>query len=176
VVAFPTETVSGVGARADLPEAVARLLAVKGREAEKKMAVLVAGIEGAERLVGALPATARRIAERWWPGPVTIVVPAAGGETLGMRCPALEVTRRMVGYVGAPVFAPSANPSGLAPALSAEEVLGYFEGRIDAVLDGGRVEIGEASTVVRVGAGGVEVLREGAVPAEEIRQVAAERP
>lgn len=172
LLAFPTETVYGLGARADLPAAVESLLRVKGRPAEKRMAVLVSGLEAAERLAGPLPPAAVRIAGRYWPGPVTIVVETGQDETLGMRCPALPCTLRLIREVGAPVFAPSANPTGRPPALSAEEVLAYFDGLIEAVLDGGRVEIGQPSTVVLVRAGGLEILREGAVASEEIARAA----
>jgi L-threonylcarbamoyladenylate synthase len=170
LVAFPTETVYGLGARADLPEAVQALLAVKGRPAEKRMAVLVSGVADAVRLAGSLGAAARALAEKFWPGPVTVVVPAPDGETLGLRCPEPQATRRLVRETGAPVFAPSANPTGKPPARSAREVLDYFEGRIDAVLDGGEATFGVGSTVVLVEPDGVRVLREGAVSAQEIRR------
>jgi L-threonylcarbamoyladenylate synthase len=172
LVAFPTETVYGLGARADLPQAVTRLREVKVRPPGKQMAVLVSGITAAERLVGPLPEAARRIAESFWPGPVTLVVAAPKGEGIGLRCPAVHATLELIEALGHPVFAPSANPAGEPPALSAGEVLAYFEGRIEAVLDGGRVEIGEPSTVVRVAEKGLELLRAGAAPFEAVRHAA----
>ena len=171
LLAFPTETVYGLGARADRAEAVEKLLKVKGRPAHKKMAVLVSGIGDVERYVAPIPEKVRQIAETFWPGPVTIVVEAAGGDTVGLRCPDLGFMRKLVSLVGAPVFAPSANPTGKEPALNAREVLGYFGGRIDAVLDGGAAAAGKPSTVVRVRDNEIEILREGAMPAEEIKRL-----
>jgi len=170
LLAFPTETVYGLGVRADRPEAVEKLLEVKGRPAEKKMAVLVDGIPSAESHAGALPPLARRIAEKFWPGPVTIVIETNDGETTGFRCPSRDAALRLVRSAGVPIAAPSANPSGLPPALTAQDVLAYFAGRIDAVLDGGPTELGSPSTVVIVRNEYFELIREGAVSLAEIQR------
>lgn len=169
VVAFPTETVYGLGVRADDERAVARLYGLKGRPREKKAALLVTGLEAGRRYAAPLSATAGRLARRFWPGPLTLVVPAAEGEgCVGLRCPDCRVTLKMLRLADVPVIAPSANLSGEPPAKTAREVMDVFDGRIAAVLDGGRAELGVASTVVRVTGDEVEILREGAVPREEV--------
>jgi len=167
LVAFPTETVYGLGARADDERAVARLRQVKGRPADRPFSLLIAAPEEMARWA-APGALARRLADRFWPGPLTLVVPDGRGGDVGLRCPALECTRELVRLTGAPLAAPSANLSGQPPALDARQVLGDFNGRIAAVLDGGPVRMGVASTVVRVVEQEVEVLRQGALPEAQI--------
>ncbi|MFO8006495.1 MAG: L-threonylcarbamoyladenylate synthase, partial [Candidatus Brocadiia bacterium] len=127
VVAFPTETVYGLGVRADSREALARLRRVKQRPVGKKFALLVASLEQAASW-GELNGAARRLAEHFWPGPLTLVVPDGKGGDVGLRCPDCAVTRRLVGLTGVPVAAPSANLSGQPPACSAQEVLDVFGG------------------------------------------------
>ena len=125
-----------------------------------------------ERCAAPGPA-ARRLAERFWPGPLTLVVADGRGGSVGLRCPDLQTARELVRLTGVPVAAPSANPSGRPPATSAEEALRLFEGRIAAVLDGGPARMGVASTVVRALGEGVEVLREGALSEAEVRRALA---
>jgi L-threonylcarbamoyladenylate synthase len=168
IVAFPTETVYGLGARGDDAEAVAALRRIKNRPEGKKFSLLIASRQRMEEWARPGDA-ARRLAERFWPGPLTLVVPDGRGGDVGLRCPALDATRELLRLTGAPVAAPSANPSGEPPARDAEQVLRYFEGRIAAVLDGGPVELGVASTVVRLLDAELEVLREGSLPVEELR-------
>jgi len=169
LVAFPTETVYGLGARADDGAALAELRRIKGRPRGKPFALLIAGPADLERCAAPGPA-ARRLAELFWPGPLTLVVPDGGGGHVGLRCPDLEAARELVRLTGAPVAAPSANPSGRPPATSAQEVLAAFDGLIAAVLDGGPARVGVASTVVRAVGEGIEVLREGTLSEAEIRQ------
>lgn len=172
LVAFPTETVYGLGARADSAEAVADLVRLKRRPAGKKFALLVAGpCEAAAH--GSLDAAARKLADIFWPGPLTIVVPDGRGGDVGLRCPDCAPTRRMLALVGTAVAAPSANVSGEEPARTAAGVLAAFDGRIAAVLDGGPAPIGRPSTVVRVRAGRLEVLREGCIEERELRAALA---
>lgn len=170
VVAFPTETVYGLGVRADSREALARLRRVKQRPVGKKFALLVASLEQAASW-GELNGAARRLAEHFWPGPLTLVVPDGKGGDVGLRCPDCAVTRRLVGLTGVPVAAPSANLSGQPPACSAQEVLDVFGGRIAAVLDGGPARLGSASTVVRVAEGSSHLLREGALAVDALAAV-----
>ncbi len=175
IVAFPTETVYGLGARADSQAALAELRRIKQRPVGKKFALLVASAEQA-RAWGELDDAAGRLAERFWPGPLTLVIPDGQGGQVGLRCPDCEVTRRMLRLTGVPVAAPSANVSGQQPARSAEEVLEVFEGRIAAVLDGGPVRLGVASTVVRVAGGSVHLLREGALATAAVMDVVRQFP
>jgi len=171
LVAFPTETVYGLGARADRPAAMDRLYAAKGRVPDKKCAIMVASVEDAEAYA-VFDAAARALAKEFWPGPLTLVLPDGHGGDVGLRCPDHADTRKMLALVGAPVAVPSANPSDEPPATSAEQVLAYFDGRIAAVLDGGPSSIGVASCVVRLSDGGLEVLRSSdALPESELRRV-----
>lgn len=171
LVAFPTETVYGLGARRDDERALQRLYEVKGRPRDKKLAVLVADPVDAERYTGSLVGAAATLAEHFWPGPLTLVVPDGRGGTVGLRCPRCEPTREMLRKTRVPVAAPSANLSGEPPALRAEEVMEVFKGRIAAVLDGGEAPLGVASTVVRIRGDGADILREGAVKGRQIEEV-----
>jgi L-threonylcarbamoyladenylate synthase len=169
LVAFPTETVYGLGARRDDTGALDRIFEVKRRPRDKPLSVLVADAEAAARYAAPLGGAALALAERYWPGPLTLVVPDGQGGTVGLRCPDCDVTLRMIRLARAPIVAPSANLSGEEPARTADEVLEVFRGKIAAVLDGGPAELGAPSTVVRVLEERLEVLREGAVPKKDVR-------
>jgi L-threonylcarbamoyladenylate synthase len=169
VVAFSTETVYGLGVRGDDAEAVGRLYDLKGRPRDRKFTLLIASPDDMCRYAAPGPA-ARRLAERLWPGPLTLVVSDGKGGDVGLRCPDHAATRRMLQLAGMPVAAPSANLTGRQPATSAAEVLEVFKGRIAAVVDGGPARIGSPSTVVRVGKGGLEVLRAGALSESELHR------
>ena len=173
LVGLPTETVYGVGARADLAEAVARLRDLKGRDADKPFAVVFADVDTALSHGHGVSAAGRRLAARFWPGPITLVVDDGEGDSVGLRVPGSDVTREVLRRVGAPVALPSANPAAQAPARDADGVLKYFDGRILAVVDGGRAPIGTASAVVDVRGDAPHVLREGILSRDEIRRAAA---
>jgi len=171
LVAFPTETVYGLGARADLPAAMDRLYEVKGRVPEKKSTILVASAEAA-REYAVFDTAADALAQNFWPGPLTLVLPDGHGSDVGLRCPDHADTRKMLALVDAPVAVPSANPAGEPPATSAGQVLDYFDDRIAAVLDSGASRIGAASCVARLTGAGLEVLRSSdALPESELRRV-----
>lgn len=172
IVAFPTETVYGLGARADDPRAVAELSRLKQRPPEKKFALLVASPEDAARCGVPGPA-ALRLARAFWPGPLTLIVPDGRGGDVGLRCPGCAVTQDLLRQVGTAVAAPSANVTGQPPANTAGDVLRVFEDKIAAVLDGGPVKLGVASTVARVLDGEIEVLREGAIPTARLMEAMA---
>ncbi len=171
LVAFPTETFYGLGAAALDGRAARRIFELKGRPEGKPLLALVDSLEMAERL-GALTPAARALAARHWPGPLTLVVAArpgvpaevtAGTGTIGVRVSSHPVATGLVATLGAPVTAPSANPSGAAPPTTAAAVLAYFEDRIDLVLDGGPTPGGAPSTVLDTTVEPPRVLREGAV-------------
>jgi L-threonylcarbamoyladenylate synthase len=170
VVAFPTETVYGLGARADDTAAMAELARLKDRPEGKEFARLVPDAFAA-RAWGRFDAVAGALAEAFWPGPLTLVVPACAGGEVGLRCPDCEVTRRMLALVRTAVAAPSVNASGRRPALTAADALAVFDGWIAAVLDGGPARLGKASTVVRVTEGKLETLRAGPVGGRALRRV-----
>jgi L-threonylcarbamoyladenylate synthase len=171
IVAFPTETVYGLGARADDPAAVARVFAAKGRVSTNPLIVHVASLSEARALAACWPESAERAGAALWPGPLTLVVPVAsgavayavtaGGPTVGIRIPAHPVARRLLELVGAPVAAPSANRSLALSPTSPEHVRKTLEGRIDALVHGGACEVGLESTVIDLAADPPRVLRPG---------------
>jgi L-threonylcarbamoyladenylate synthase len=171
LVAFPTETVYGLGARADDEAAVEALYRVKRRPRGKKCAILIPDPEDAGRYTGGLQAEERWLAEAFWPGPLTLVV--GKGHAVGVRCPDCGPTRRMLRAASVPVYAPSANLSGHPPARNAREVMDTFSGLIAAVLDGGHVTGGVPSTVVRILDGEPQILRAGAIAPGALRRVIA---
>jgi len=185
VVGFPTETVYGLGAIAENAVAEARLREVKGRESDKPFTIMVADRETVSKFVEFVSPLGRRLIDRCWPGPLTIVFPSRtpsplgtrgenrDGKTVGLRLPASEIAREMIRASGGAVLAPSANRSGEPPARTSQEVLAAFDGRIEAVLDGGPVELGTPSTVVRVVRGDTyEILRRGALSESRLRRAA----
>ena len=177
LVAVPTETVYGLACDGLDEKAVEKVYAVKGRPAVKALSLLVAGADALDEYCEDVPPGAYALAKKYWPGPLTIILKSkgkeppivrAGGESVGLRCPDHPLTAELLRRCGLPLAAPSANLSGAPPLMSAAEVLSCFEGRIDAVLDGGRSELGEASTVLDMSAAPYRVLRAGALAEEEI--------
>jgi len=171
VVAFPTETFYGLGAAALDRAALRRVFELKRRPETKPVLLLVDSIAMAET-VGEVSAQARTLMSRHWPGALTLVLRArpgvpqdvtAGTGTVGVRLSPHPVARGLVGALGAPVTAPSANPSGLEPPTTASAVLAYFGDAVDLVLDGGPTAGGEASTVLDTTVEPPRVLRRGAV-------------
>ena len=182
LVAVPTETVYGLAGNGLDDAAVQEIYRVKGRPEVKPLSLMVPGVEAMERYCEQVPETARLLAERFWPGPLTIVlkakptVPAivrAGGETVGLRCPDHDKTLELLRLAGVPLAAPSANPSGSPSPKTAEQVLAYFDGEIDAVIDGGPCGIGTESTLIDMSRTPYRILRQGALQAEEIAAVLA---
>ena len=178
LVAFPTETVYGLGADALDRRAVARLFAVKGRPSNDPLIVHVASIEQARSIVSDLPACAALLAERYWPGPLTLVmsrgsaVPdevTAGLDTVAVRVPSHPVARALITAAGIPVAAPSANLFSRPSPTRAQHVLDDLADQIDMILDGGPTEVGLESTVLDVTRTPPTVLRPGAVTPEMLR-------
>jgi protein-tyrosine phosphatase len=179
LVAMATETVYGIAARADLPAALERLAALKGRASEQAFTWHVAS-PAPLRAFQELPATIERLASRYWPGPLTLVlrgVPpglervARGGWT-GIRLPAHESTRAVLEACPFPVVMTSANVTGEPPLVAGAAVHATFQERVDLVLDAGTARIGESSTVLRLGRGEFEVLREGLITIADLRRAA----
>ncbi|MBR6207669.1 MAG: threonylcarbamoyl-AMP synthase [Oscillospiraceae bacterium] len=177
LVAVPTETVYGLCANGLDAAAVAALYEVKGRPEVKPLSLMVGGPEDMERYARDIPAAAYTLAGRFWPGPLTLVLKAkelvpsivrAGGATVGLRCPDHPLTLALLRQLGAPLAGPSANPSGAPSPKTAEAVLGYFDGRIAAVVDGGACGIGRESTILDLTATPYRVLRPGALSMEAI--------
>lgn len=177
LVAFPTETVYGLGADATDGRAVATIYEAKGRPSFNPLIAHVAGAERAFDLIH-LPDAGRKLAEAFWPGPLTLVGALNNGEvselvtaglpTLAVRVPAHPLAQRLLSKVGRPVAAPSANPSGKISSTTAEHVLNGLGGRIDAVLDDGPCEVGLESTIIGFEGDVPVLLRPGGLPIEEI--------
>jgi L-threonylcarbamoyladenylate synthase len=180
LVAFPTDTVYGVGACVALPLAVEKIYHVKGRPRSRPIPVLLDSAQSMERVAEDIPPEAWSLANRFWPGPLTIVlrrspsvpdVITAGGPHVAVRVPDHEFVLRLLHAAGGALAATSANLSGQPDPVTAEEVLGYLEGRIDLILDGGRCSAGVASTVIDLTATPPRVVRWGTIergPLEEV--------
>ncbi len=174
LVLVPTETVYGLAAREDRPEALARLDAVKpGRDRPFSLAV-PSLLVVADRLQPP-SAVVGRITSRWWPGPVTLVLPRRGGGSLGLRVPGHAWTGRLVAEAGAPLCLPSANSPGASAPVSLEQVEADVLAAAAVVVDGGRAALGEASSVLRPGREALVILREGVVSRTDLARHAAPR-
>ncbi len=189
LLAFPTETVYGLGARADQADAVARIFAAKGRPSDHPLIVHVADAAGAEVFAAELPPVARRLMAAFWPGPLTVIVPrragiaaeSAGGQSsIGLRCPSHPVALallRAAAAAGVPgVAAPSANRFGRISPTRAEHVASEFTDLPDLlVLDGGDCEVGIESAIVDCSRGHPVLLRPGRLTVAQIEAAAGER-
>jgi protein-tyrosine phosphatase len=169
LVIVPTETVYGLAAREDRPAARERLDVLKaGRNHPYSLAVANPEMLG-ERL-SPISALARRMAERWWPGPLTLLLRASNGDLLGVRVPGHSWTRELIGRVGAPLLLPSANLPGEEPPVQADDVDTAVLEHVRVVVDGGRAALGEASTVVEVRPASLLLVREGVVSRSDLEQ------
>ena len=177
LVAFPTETVYGLGANALDATAVARIFAAKGRPSRNPIIVHVAGAEAAQELVSSWPPVAEKLAARFWPGPLTLVLPknsvvpdivAGGGPHVGLRAPAQAIAQALLLAAGVPIAAPSANRSTYISPTTAQHVLQPLSGHIDLLLDGGPTTAGIESTVLDLTCTPPRILRPGPVSAAEL--------
>ncbi len=180
LVAFPTETVYGLGADALSETAVRHVFEVKGRPAHNPLIVHVSGEAMAKQVASEWPDDARKLAERFWPGPLSIVVPkitrlpgivTGGGPNVAVRCPSHPLTLALLEAFGGPLVGPSANVSGFVSPTTAEHVREAFDERDVFVLDGGPCTGGIESTVVSVVGGRARVLRSGLIDAAVIGEV-----
>ena len=180
LVAFPTETVYGLGALALEEKAVARIFAAKGRPAADPLIIHIHEQAQVTELVTDFPPLAGRLAAEFWPGPLTLVLPkseavpaivTAGGPTVALRVPSDERSRSLLLAVAAPLAAPSANRFGRISPTRAEHVLAELGGRIEMLLDGGPTGYGLESTVLDVTTTPARILRPGALTLEELRRV-----
>ncbi len=180
LVAFPTETVYGLGADALNPAAVDRIFAAKGRPGDNPLIVHIARVEDIRRLTTTVPPLAIRLLAVFAPGPLTVILPrsslvpdnvTAGLDTVAVRIPAHPVARRLIELAGVPVAAPSANRSGRPSPTRAWHVADDLDGLIPYIIDGGACEFGLESTVLDLTGPQPQILRPGAVTAEAIQQV-----
>ena len=180
LVAVPTETVYGLGADGLNPEAVAKIFVAKGRPQDNPLILHIADAADMEKFCHSIPAAAYRLAEKFWPGPLTMVLPArdivpkcttAGLPTVAVRCPDNAVTREIIRLAGVPVAAPSANISGKPSTTTAQHVLHDHDGKIAAIVDGGPCQVGVESTIVDMTEERPRLLRPGGITPEQLLEV-----
>ncbi len=182
VVGIPTETVYGLAADARNPEAVRCVFAAKGRPADNPLIVHIAEMSAMEQVAANVPPLAVQLAERFWPGPLTMILPkhasipdvtSGGLDTVGIRMPSHPAARALITLSGVPIAAPSANRSGYPSPTTARHVMRDMQGKIAAVLDGGSCAVGVESTVIALEEDDtVRILRPGYVTAEQLAEAA----
>lgn len=179
IVGMPTETVYGLAADAENPRAVEKIFAAKGRPQDNPLIVHIADISQLDEYAHSIPDIAYRLAEKFWPGPLTMVLPkkeiipdvtSAGLNTVGIRMPCHEAARSLIRYSGKALAAPSANISGSPSPTEAAHVMTDMSGRIPAIVDGGSCPVGVESTVISFEGNAVRILRPGFVSAEELSE------
>ena len=180
LVAIPTETVYGLGANGLDEQAVARIFEAKGRPQDNPLILHIAGPEQIETFAHHIPQAAYDLAEKFWPGPLTLILPArdfiprrttGGLETVGLRCPDCDITREIIRLSGVPVAAPSANISGKPSTTTAAHVLHDHDGKIDMIVDGGSCRVGVESTIVDLTEQRPRLLRPGGIGPEQLLEV-----
>lgn len=180
IVAFPTDTVYGLGCIYTDSDAVRKIFEAKGRDEGKPLSVLVCDIMQVGRVADDITNDALKLMTAFWPGALTLIlkkndtVPeevAAGGDTIGVRMPESVCARELIARSGVPLAAPSANLSGKRSSVTADDVREDLDGRIDLVIDGGECSIGVSSTVLDISDGDLKILREGVITADMIREV-----
>lgn len=181
IVAFPTDTVYGLGADAQNETAVNKIYVAKGRPAEKSLIILIHNKEQLHTLTDTVSDTARKLMDAFWPGPLTLIFPVRtntiseavtrGRDTIGVRMPNHPIALQLLEMAEVPIAAPSANISGKPSPATAEAVLQDLDGRIAAIVAGGTCNIGTASTIVDVSGDSPVILRQGTITKAQIEQV-----
>lgn len=183
LLGIPTETVYGLGADALNETAVRHIFEAKGRPQDNPLIIHVPDASWLERYCREVPETAYRLAERFWPGPLTMILPrrenvplqtTGGLETVGVRCPDHPVTRAIIEAAGVPVAAPSGNTSGRPSPTTAGHMAEDMDGKIDGIVDGGPCAVGVESTIIDLTVTPPRLLRPGGLPLESLRQVLGE--
>jgi len=169
VVAFSTETVYGLAARADKAGMAEKLYALKQRPPNKAFTLALAGVQAAlDGYLSLMPPFGYRLVEKFWPGPLTIIYFSPKGDSLGLRVPSDRVGQNILARVGVPVYLPSANLSGHKDSVTAAQVESEFDGNIDLIVDSGPCEYGRTSTVVDMTFQPFRIAREGVIPESDI--------
>ena len=183
LVALPTETVYGLGANGLDPQAVAKIFEAKGRPQDNPLILHLSKAEEMENYCHSIPQAAYKLAQSFWPGPLTMVLPAkqivpkcttAGLPTVAVRCPDCAVTREIIALSGCPIAAPSANISGKPSTTTAEHVRHDHDGKIAAIVDGGPCAVGVESTIVDLTEQPARLLRPGGITPEQLKSVLGE--
>lgn len=183
LVLFPTETVYGIGANALDEKAVKDIFVAKGRAQDNPLIVHIANIEMLDDLVQNVGEIEQKLMKTFWPGPLTIVfekkpiipsVITGGLNTVAIRMPSNEIARKLIEYSELPIAAPSANVSGKPSGTLVEDIIDELDGKVDYIIDSGKVDIGVESTVIRVVDGMVHILRPGKITPEDIQKLGIE--
>ena len=183
LVGIPTETVYGLGANGLNEQAVKNIFAAKGRPQDNPLILHIPDVSWLERYCKDIPLTAYKLAEAYWPGPMTMIlyhkelVPdavTAGLDTVGMRCPAHKLCRDIIAAAGVPVAAPSGNTSGRPSPTTAQHMLEDMDGKIEAIVDGGPCAVGVESTIIDLTCNPPRLLRPGGITLEQLRAVLGE--
>lgn len=183
LVGIPTETVYGLGANALDKNAVKKIFEAKGRPSDNPLIVHINDISQWSALVEEIPENARRLAEKYWPGPLTIILKkkdiipmetSGNLDTVAVRLPDSEITRELIRLSGVPIAAPSANTSGMPSPTTAEHVIHDLNGKIDAVIDGGECKVGVESTVITLVSKKPKLLRPGGITPQMLEEVLGE--
>ncbi|MBI5360585.1 MAG: threonylcarbamoyl-AMP synthase [Planctomycetes bacterium] len=172
LTAFPTETVYGIGADAAKTGAVADLLKIKQSPADKPLTIHMANPNDITPYTAKPPATAIKLMKKFWPGPLTIIIPDKNERLTGFRVPSCAITRELIRMSGVHIAATSANVSGGADAVNADDVLKEFDGKISFLIDSGETQFKKPSTIVKIAAQSYEIIREGVIPASLIKDTA----
>jgi len=182
VIVFPTETFYGLGADVFNESAVERVVSLKGRDPENPISIIATDREMLRDVVTDVPTAARKLIDRFWPGPLTLVLPGKknlpapllnqyGG--VGVRISSHPLAASLTRELGHPITATSANPSGKEPARTVAEAKSYFSGRLEVFLDGGRLEGRKGSTVVEIVRGKLRIIRAGEITLADLEKALA---
>ena len=170
IVAFPTETVYGLGVCADNNVAIDNLYHVKQRSRDKKLSIMIARPEDIKKYVKQIPPIAEKLISAFWPGPLTIIFELDDNSTVGLRNPDNRVIRDLIKAVEIPIASTSANISGRPPAINAQQVLINFSDKIDVVIDDGPAEAGTPSTIVKIWDDTFKIIRHGVIEKERLNR------
>ncbi|MCF6147843.1 MAG: threonylcarbamoyl-AMP synthase [Candidatus Kuenenia sp.] len=169
IVAFPTETVYGLGVHKDNADAIERLYEAKKRPEEKKLTLMIADIREVRKYVDVISDTAGKLMDIFWPGPLAIIFTLKDGSDICVRLPDNAIARDLIRTANIPIVTTSANISGRPSATDAAQVLAYFEGKIDIILDGGPTRSHLPSTIIKIKDEVFEVVRPGIIPEATIQ-------
>lgn len=180
IVIFPTETVYGIGVNAFNEEAIEKLYEIKQRPLSQAISLLVSDMDMINKVAKDITELEYKLMERFFPGPLTIIlkkkeivpnIVTANQDTVGIRMPSGEIARKLVEYAKVPIAAPSANITGKPAGTDIQDIIQDFEGKVDYIIDGGKSQIGKASTIIKVIDNVPHILRNGSITAEQIAEI-----
>ena len=170
IVAFPTETVYGLGVCADNDTAIDNLYSAKQRSRDKKLSIMIAEPDDVRKHVKQITPIANKLISSFWPGPLTIIFDLPDNRTVGIRNSSHHVVRDLLNAAGKSIVSTSANISGRPPATDAQQVISSFSDKVDVVLDGGSAEAGKPSTVIKIVDNTFEIIRHGVIGKERLNR------